>query len=212
MNAGFSNLDTLRKQLLPGTLANERRFDQVFTALGLGTAAAFENFCNRKFNRVADDTEILPADKCQFLLSRYPVETLTAIDLKTTEADGFVAQTVNTFVRTVDLKSGIVNCPEGADAGPWYAQVRFTYTGGFWWETLEPDDASYPSPQPAGSTALKEDLRLAWLMQCEAIWAQRDKLGIGLTDAPATQSKVAALDLSPLVKQMLAQFVRYNLV
>ena len=46
--------------------------------IGLGMAAMCENFCNRDFARVVGDTFISPADRCQFLLPRYPIETVSA--------------------------------------------------------------------------------------------------------------------------------------
>jgi hypothetical protein len=217
MNSGFSNLDTLKKQLLAGTMKNDVRFDAIISALGLGVAGQFATFCNRKFQRVVSDTEILPADRCQFLLSCYPLETISAVDIKVTEALGFESQSPTTFYNTIDLKSGIVNCPEGADAGPWYAQVRFTYTGGYWWETLEPDDASFPSTMPAGAASLPSELFHAWILQCRHTWSKMDKLGVDLLSSSGGEAKVRfAGQISeafmPEVKATLGQFTRYNLV
>lgn len=213
MNVGFANLSTLKKQLLAPALVAATDYDARITALGLGVAEAMGNYCNRKFARAVGTTEILPADRCQFLLARYPIESISAIDLKMTEAEGWVAQTVNEFLRTIDQKSGIVNCPAGADAGPWDAQVRFTYTGGFWWEQLEPTDNGYPASQPSGSNALPNDLKLAWLLQCELIWKMSDKLGTDIGEGKAGRDyELQTLALSPQVKTLLGQFVRYNLV
>ena len=212
MNAGFSNLDTLKKQLLAGTMKNDVRFDATILVIGQGVAGQFETFCNRKFMRVVGDTEILPADRCQFLLSRFPLEAITAVDLKMTEALGFESQSPTTFYNTVGLKSGIVNCPEGADAGPWYAQVRFTYTGGYWWETLEPDDASFPSSMPAGASPLPQELFLAWVLQCRHLWSQIDKLGTDILKDGKPSSLRFPEEFAPTVQKTLGQFTRYNLV
>ena len=212
MNAGFSNLDTLKKQLLAGTMKNDVRFDATILVIGQGVAGQFETFCNRKFMRVVGDTEILPADRCQFLLSRFPLEAITAVDLKMTEALGFESQSPTTFYNTVGLKSGIVNCPEGADAGPWYAQVRFTYTGGYWWETLEPDDASFPSSMPAEASPLPQELFLAWVLQCRHLWSQIDKLGTDILKDGKPSSLRFPEEFAPTVQKTLGQFTRYNLV
>ena len=212
MNAGFSNLDTLKKQLLAGTMKNDVRFDATILVIGQGVAGQFETFCNRKFMRVVGDTEILPADRCQFLLSRFPLEAITAVDLKMNEALGFESQSPTTFYNTVGLKSGIVNCPEGADAGPWYAQVRFTYTGGYWWETLEPDDASFPSSMPAGASPLPQELFLAWVLQCRHLWSQIDKLGTDILKDGKPSSLRFPEEFAPTVQKTLGQFTRYNLV
>ena len=215
MNAGFSNLTTLKGYLLAATMRTRTDWDDAIKSIGQGVASAFENYCNRKFARAVADTEILPADKCQFLLSRYPIESISAIDLKTTESDGWVSQVINTFLNTLDNKAGIVNCPDGADAGPWYAQVRFTYTGGYFWEQLEPADAGYPTAVPIGAALVPADLLESWLLQCEVTWKMRDKLGVGIvggeTKGRGPLYAINDLDFIPFVKKNLGQFVRYNL-
>jgi hypothetical protein len=208
MNAGFSNLATLKTHLLGADIRTRTTWDTEITALGLGMAALFENHCNRKFLRTVGDVATLPADRCQFLLPRFPVESVSAIAVKTTEADGWVAQTINDFVTTIDLTAGIVNLPEAADAGPWYAQVRFTYTGGYWWEIKEPADAGYPATQPTGSFAVPADLVSLWLLLCKDIWNKRDPLGRGIVEKPDVEVQVEELKLSPLVRQGLRQFIR----
>lgn len=214
MNAGFSNLDTLKKHLLAGSTAkSDTRFDTAIAAIGLGAASQSENFCNRKFGRVEDDTYISSADRAEFSLPRYPIESLSLVELKTTEQDGWATldQSPWDTLQSIENSAGLVRFPSDSDVGPYYAQVRFTYTGGYWWETAEPDDANYPSDQPAGSTALPDDLKLAWLLQCETVWAARDKLGMSLVDKPEMQSSIGKLDISPIVKQMLGQYIRYQL-
>ena len=211
MNAGLSNLDTLKKHLLANTLAGNPQFDLVIQAIGLGMAAGFEQYCNRKFARLIGAQDVLPGDRVNYLLSRYPLEALTTVELKLDEADGYVVQTSD-FVNTVDLKNGMVLLPNEADPGDELSQVRFTYTGGFWWEPLEPDDAAYPSALPAGANALPDDLKLAWLLQCQQVWDARDQIGLSLVDAPGTQQTIDTLKLSPLVKTMIAPYVRYQMV
>ena len=210
MNAGFSNLDTLRKKLLAGSLMGETKFDPQITLIGLGMAGAIESLLNRKLARVAGDIEVLPADRNNFVLSRYPLETLTLTELKIIESDGWVAQDAS-VIKAVDTANGIVNWRGDCDAGPDYAQVRFTYTGGFFWETAEPDDAGYPTAIPAGAALLPDAIRQAWLLQCQQVWAACDKLGLGLADEPDKQSKLADIKPSPLIKQMLTSYIRYQM-
>ncbi len=211
MNAGFSNLDSLKKQLLAGTLKNDLRFDAVITALGLGVAAQFANFCNRKFSRVVNDTAVFPADRCEFILPRLPLEAITLAEIKTTEALGWVTQTDPNFIRAIDLASGIVNTGPG-DAGPYYAQLRFTYTGGYFWETLEPDDAAYPTALPAGATAIPDDLYQAWLLQCRHIWSTMDKVGTDILKDGKSASIRFPEEFAPTVQKTISQFTRYTLV
>ena len=211
MNAGFSNLDTLKKQLLANSLQADKRFDAALLAIGRGAAAAFERFCQRNFTRVVDGTEIIGADHVEFLLSRFPLESVSKIERKLTEAAGWEELVINDVVKTIDLASGIVRFAGSQDMGPHDAQMRFTFTGGYWWDTAEPDDEGYPTDAPEGAALLPDDIRLAWLLHCEGIWAKRDKLGTSIVDKPAQQSDTGTLELSPLVKQMLGDYVRYNL-
>lgn len=208
MNAGFSNLATLKAHLLGEALRASTEFNDVILALGLGTAALIENHCNRKFARTIDGTDILPADRIHFLLSRYPVESVTAIAVKFSEAGGWFAQSVNEFAKSIDLRSGIVYQGDGPDAGDYSTQVRFTYTGGFFWEQSEPADVGYPTAQPEGSTALPHDVRLAWLLQCQDTWQRRDRLGAEIAQSGAMNPALAQSELLPLAKSILRPFIR----
>lgn len=210
MNAGFSNLDALKKHLLAPALVAVDKYDAVLQTLGLGVAAAFENYCSRKFAR-ATGTEIIGADRLDFLLSRYPVESVSKIELKLIEAQGWVDLVINDVITTIDQPSGIVHFAGSRDVGPHYAQVRFTYTGGYFWNTTEPNEAGYPAALPDGAAALPEALRLAWLLQCENIWTKKDKRGTGIVAKPDEQFDSSEIKLSPMVKDMINQFVRYQL-
>jgi len=206
MNCGLGNLDTLKRHLLPsGTMAGQTQFDPVITDLGQGVAEDMENFCNRKFERAVGDLAVFQADRNSFVLPRYPVEAITLVELDMKDGNGFMAQDP-TFIQSASLASGVVYLPERPDAGPYFGQVRFTYTGGYWWEELEPDDATYPTQQPAGSTALPKGLRLAWLNHCRAVWSAWDKLGTGLTDKPDIQTTIGEMDFSPAVKRTLGNY------
>ena len=205
MNCGLGNLDTLKRHLLPSnTMAGETRFDQVIVDLGQGVADDFENFCNRKFGRVADDTIIFQADRASFVLPRFPVEEITKVEIQVERADGWFEQEAG-WLESVSLASGVVYLPEPPDAGPYWAQVRFTYTGGYWFEEREPDEEGYPS-KPAGTAALPKGLRLAWLNHCRQVWNAYDKLGTGLIEKPDVQTVIGELDYSASVKRTLGNY------
>lgn len=207
MNAGLGNLDGLKKHLLAGSLAEEKSFDQVIQDTGLGAGALIENFCNRKFARAVGAQAKFQADRASFFLPRYPVEAVTLVEFKLKESDGWVAQDLS-VIRSISAESGIVYFPERADAGPSWGQVRFTFTGGYFFEQLEPDEDGYPSAAPAGAAALPADVRFAWLLQCREMWSKLDKLGTGLVDKPGEQSGTP--ELLPIVKRMLGQYVQMN--
>ena len=186
-------------------MAGDPKFDGVIMDIGLMTAAAMENFCNRRFARGTGLQDVFPADRASFILSHYPVEQITLVELKLKDADGFVAQD-RSFIESTGLSSGIVYLPDNVDAAEYWAQLRFTYDGGYFFETLEPDDKNYPSPMPAGATPLPADLRGAWLLQCRQVWDFCDKLGLAAADKPKVQSALAELDWSPMVKGTLQRY------
>jgi len=213
MNAGFSNLDTLKKHLLAGTMKADVRFNDTISALGTGIAAGFEQATNRKLQRASGDQAVYPADRAEFLLPRFPIESVASLELKLNETDGWVLQDAS-VIRIIDNQTGIINCGD-RDLGPYYGQARFTYTGGYWWETLEPDDASYPSALPAGAAPLPNDLFQAWLLQCRYIWKRLDKMGVDLlkdAEAVVLRAGAAPEDFAPTVTRTLGNYTRYSLV
>src|SRR6185503_8406428 len=106
-------------------------FGPVLLGIGLGMAAMIENFLNRKLARVVGEIEVIAADRANFILRRYPVETIAQIQIDFADGKGWQNQTPLTdFYNSVDTDAGIVMCPEDQDVGPYYARVQFTYTGG----------------------------------------------------------------------------------
>lgn len=211
MNAGLSNLDLLKKHLLAATLGTDPQFDTLIAAIGLGVAGMMEQTCNRKFARAAGAQEEFPGDRASFILSRFPIESVTALDSKNLESDSWTSQDTG-LIKSISASAGLIYLADSHDPGAYWSKVRFTFTGGYWWETAEPNDAGYPSTLPEGAHALPDDLRLAWLLQCREVWNKIDKLNTGLIDKPDAQTNLAGLELSPLVKQMLTNYVVMQLV
>ncbi|GEM_PF-1934768 len=215
MNAGFSNLDTLKQHLLAPALRPTTTYDVQLLDLGRGMAALFANFTQRRLAWMVGDTEIFPAAKAEFILSRFPITAVTLSELKLQESAGWVTQTDPNFILALDLANGIVNCGP-SDVGPSYGQVRFTYNGGYFWETLEPDDAAFPSALPSGAAALPSDLYHAWLLQCKHVWQTIDPRGVkivgeGDKNRVVPQQTFGDMDLIPQVAASLKQFIRYKL-
>lgn len=207
MNAGLSNLYTLKQQLLAEALRASTKYDAQLQAIGTGVAGLLEKFCNRKFARVEGDTFICSADREAVYLPRYPVEDLTAVALKSDETVGWETQT--SFVLNRNDVSGHVYW--GGYAGPDYAQLRFTYTGGYWFDETEENEDTLPT----GATAIPGDLQLAWLLQCRIVWQSIDKLGQDIikTGSSATTQigQLAGLALNDQVKELLQGYRRYQL-
>jgi len=206
MNAGFASLSVLKSHLLAVSMRANLDYDAVITAMGLGMAAAIETFCNRKLARVENDVALFPADRVSFVLPRFPVEAVSAAELKQTDAAGFEPLSLANL--STSLESGVLYTNNGADVGPYSAQVRITYTGGFWWDDTEDSIGEMPD----GATALLEDIRQAWLLQCQAVWGQRDKIGQNIADKPGAESPLQKIELLAGVKEMLRPHIRMSLI
>lgn len=216
MNAGFETLEYLKKQLLAVSLQNDKRWDDQLCLIGRGVAGQFERYCGRKFFRMVNATQIIPGDRVDYLLERYPVESVSQMQLLLKQSQGWQPLDMNCIVSTIDLRSGIIHLDTDSDlAGP-SSQVQITYTGGYWWQTCSKDDPDYSAVPPAGANLLPQSIRLAWIMQCRKIWESIDKTGkdilqVGSNPENYSQS-LGALDLIPLVKSALEEFVRYTMI
>jgi len=210
MNAGLGNLDTLKRHLLPESMVAQTNFDAKIANVGKGVAGLIEKHCNRQLARVVGDKAEFTADRAAFWLPRYPVEVITTVEQKDEESAGYVA--LPDAVQNSNLKTGQIWF--AAQLGEWWSWMRITYTGGFFWEQLEPADVGYPTAQPGGSTALPDDIKLAWLLQCGRVWELIDKLGTNISPDKQVQfvaQTLSALELVPEVKQILNAHVRYQI-
>jgi hypothetical protein len=212
MDLGLGNLSTLKKFILPGSLASTASAivpDATFTALGLGASAAIEGICNRNFGRKIGDTFLTDADRFNVILPRYPVETITSVSIKASDADTYLPQIISNVIVRKDLASGSLWFPY--IQGVHWGTIQIVYTGGYWYETKEPSDAGYPTTQPSGSTALPADLQMAWLLWCSEIWNRRDKLGLGLANTPDQVFQIDKLTLPEPLAQMIKRYARMQL-
>lgn len=210
MDVGFSNLETLKRLILAESMQSNKAFDNQIITLGVGIKNQFENFTNRNFARLVGAQEVFPADRCEFLVSRLPIEVVTLAEKKKCETDGFVAQCAE-FIRIIDQANGIINTGD-IDAGRHFEQIRFTYTGGFFWNTLEKGDPNYRAQLPAGAAALPNDLFFAWVNQCKHMWKNQDKLGLDLLNDGDIKSLRFPQDFAPTIEATLNSYKRYNLV
>jgi hypothetical protein len=210
MNAGLGNLDVLRKFLLADSLAGENRFDAKIKAIGLGMAGMMDQSCNRKFAFADDDTATFDVMRTHFYLPRYPISEISKVEQRDVSGgDWYDLGAVAGVIVNRDEEKGWISF--GWLRGIQTSLLRVTYSGGYWFETLEPDDEGYPSAAPVGVAVLPDEVKTAWLLQCQEVWNKMDKLGAGLTDGPDKQSSLDKLELVPLVKQMLKQHVRYQI-
>jgi hypothetical protein len=206
MNAGLGNIKTLKAHLLAEALREDTAYDSQLLLIGLGTAAAFEGYCDRKFAWAEDDTFTCSADRTFVYLPRYPVTAITTVELKT----ALTWETQTGLIQSWNDYTGHVYW--GGEAGPDYAQLRFTFTGGYWFDTTADDSGVMPDD----ATALPSDLKLAWVMQCRQAWQSVDKLGVDILKTGSSSQFVTGslsnLDLIPDVKNILDGYRRFQML
>lgn len=218
MNAGFSNLDFLKKQLLAKSFSSDTRFNDLIQAIGLGVAKQFATICNRDWAYQAGCAEVALGDRSFWFVRRTPVTQFTGVNLRFFRTDQWVSILGQPL--QADEEKGLIHF--GYTLGRAPIEFQVIYNGGFWWEQLEPDDANYPSTIPADITnnaagldpqkfMLPDDLKLAWLLQCKHVWSNQDKIG---TDV-LTSGKVSSLrfpeDFAPTVEQTLSLYKRFQI-
>jgi hypothetical protein len=209
MNLGLGNLDDLKQFILAESLRDQTDKDAVLQVIGKGVAAAFHRRCNRDFDRVVGAVDNFTADRSDWTLRRYPVEAITSVEIKSSDSEGYVAQT--DAIQNSHLEAGLIDF--GGFLGDHRTRVRVVYTGGFWFETKEPTDDDYPTAQPEGTTAVPDDLKQAWLLQCQHVFESKDHLlpkGIAADGSPLPLNLKDA-GIVPAVEELLRGFIRYQI-
>lgn len=202
MNCGLGNLWTLKRQLLAEQLRVGTEYDELLATIGLGVAAHFERFTNRKFTRQEDAEFISGADRDHCFVDRYPVEDLSAVYLKTSHDGGWEELELSSIINS-ELRVGFFHW--GSRLGCSGDSVKLVFTGGYWFDT----SSDNTEPQPSGSFNLPDDLRFAWILQCREVWINTDKLGLGIARESKDQFSYAKLDLSPQVRDILHGYRRF---
>ena len=214
MNAGFSNLATLKAQLLSPSLLSSTDWDARVLAIGLGVAGAFEVFCNRKFKYTAGALDVTQGDRSCWYVQRYRVTQFTKVELRFFRADAWTD--ISGQPLAADEGKGLIHF--GYTLGREPMQVRVTYNGGYWWPQLDSGDAGYPDTVPADITnnaagiaatdfLLPAELQLAWFIQCRQLWAGMDKIG----DEIAKVSENPGTQFVPQVERILTKYIRRQL-
>jgi hypothetical protein len=203
MNLGLGNLTELKAQLLSEVLRAGTEYDAPLQAIGSGVAAQFDQHCNRKLARAVADTVTFPADSPVYFLPRYPVEDVTAVATK--DERGTTWSDVLADLYNWNAENGAIYFLVAL--GPNHSQLKITFTGGYWVDTSEDNSGTLP----AGAVALPGDLKLAWFLQCEEVWNQKDKLGVGIIAETAKKPNFKSLELIPEVKDILRAHIRYQI-
>ena len=208
MNAGLSNLATLKGFLLANSLQSATTYDATkLLPIGLGVADLMNTFCGRQFGYNAAISEIFPGDRPHWYLSYFPVLSIASVNMRYFITDPWTNITGEPI--QWNQNTGLLSF--GYTLGRFPLQIQVNYAGGYFFEQLEPADGGYPTTPPAGSTPLPYGVQLAWLLQCAEVWNKIDKLGAGVADRPDSFALTGALELSPGVKQLLQSYRRLNL-
>src|SRR4051812_29422645 len=104
----LGNLIELKRRLLSSALTSQTTYDSQITVVGRGVAAQFEKFCNRKFGCAIADTYVVPADRSHVYLPRSPVESISSLEQRDTQADGWRTLIQAQAIQQQDNNSGYV--------------------------------------------------------------------------------------------------------
>ena len=222
MNAGFSNLISLKQQVLAPALVAATDYDSRLLAIGLGVAKSFDNYCNREFMYAAGIKEVFTGDRPFWFARRAPVTQFTTVNLRFFRSDPWT--NISGQPLAADEEKGLIHF--GYTLGQNPLQVQLIYNGGYFWEQLEPTDPGYPTAIPADITnnqagldpakfLIPADLQFAFYMQVRKVWEAVDKIGDKISEvgsnARQTAEVMAGLDLIPQVKTILDNYRRYQL-
>lgn len=203
MDLLLGNLADVKTAVLPSALATSTDFDAVLQQIGAGVAAALQRACNRQFARVENATFVTSAERSSLVVDRYPIESVSKIEIRDDPTTGWVEQTG--LVWNLQEEAGLVFF--NGIVGSSRSLVRVTFTGGWWYDTEE----DYTGTLPEGATALPPDLKNAWLMQCQHEFERRAKMSeqtLARDKASATQD----VELLPFVNTVVTQYRRLALI
>jgi len=197
LDAGLGTLNYLKSRILPAGAVEVQDWDDALQRLGKAVAVRMEAFCNRRFTRSEAHVDEFSALATSIVLRALPVEEITSVEIRSftgtlTDYEGGWQ---------LDQRAGLVLFRSIPGDGT--ERLVVTYAGGYWL-----DDGS---TQPAGSTALPDDLLEAWVMQCQA-WAEARRLfgTISLAGMENQKSPPSPVHLTAEVTAILESYRRYS--
>lgn len=200
---GLGTLGQLKRFLMNAAEVESPTYDSAITMIGRGMSKLFSNRTNRVLRRSVDAMESCPAVRSGYRAKCAPIEEVSLFEVKYGEAYGWSTVPVTSAIELIQPEDGLLRFyPAVMREGGLF---RITLTGGYWVDLSDDDSGSCPQ----GATPLPEDLRLAWLMQCQHIWLNRDNLGIAYSPAGESKAKPIAMEhvtLLPLVGMTLANY------
>ena len=192
----LTQLTTLKSRL--SILDTDTTQDALLTSAIQAVSARFDTETNRTLGRTVDFQQEFDADGTEIIAACFPIETVAKFELKTSEASGWIEQSLRDFL----IRSGCVislGVPFSARYEP-LSLARVTYTAGY----VLPGE-----PDVSGSTRLPAELEQAAVEQV-AFWFQtRDHVGVNRQwPKGGTYETFPDLDLLPSVRAVLGRYRR----
>src|SRR5436190_16410766 len=191
----LTQLSTLKSRL--GLDSFDLDQDTLLTNYLKHASGRFAKECNRIFDRAAGATFEFAADEMQIAPDRYPIESVTSFDLKSNEAEGWIAQTAVSALISPNKCLIELPCPLGTSR----QKARVTFTSGY----------VLPGATPgAGQTALPDEIEQACIDQVVYWYQNRQRLGLLSTSGEGgSVQQFKSLDLLPQVTAVLKKYERW---
>ena len=205
VDCGLGMLSAVKAHVLAAPLQAQSEYDTALQVIALGVAGQINTFLNRKLVRTVNAVEEYSGDRDHVFVEHAPLETVNLFEVDWADGNGFSVATgwiLSTAANGKVTFAGII--------GYQRVRLRLTVTGGYWYDAT-PDQSG---TLPTGATALPPEITLAWLTQIEHVWQNRDNLGITLAETGNRRfekSRLQNAELIPMVKELLRNFVRYQL-
>jgi hypothetical protein len=195
----LTQLATVKARL--AVLETDTIYDEVLMRAIEVFSERFDRECNRTLARTVGMTQEFPAGEIEIPVCCYPIETVTKIELKSSESAGWVVQTgVEYLIRekcVVSLAVPLTGLRSSAALG------RVTYTGGY----VLPGDAAGP-----GQAVLPAELEHAAVEQVAFWFQRRDTAGvIRIWPTGGNYMQLVDTDLMPSVRAVLRRYTRFSL-
>jgi len=172
--------------------------DELLTRIIEGVSGKFDRHCNRTFARTENATEEFQGDDTEIRVSCYPIESISAFHLKTTDREGWVLQTL-TDIDYMTRHACVISLT--AMLGTYRQMGRVTYTGGYVLPGTEAGE---------GQTALPAEIEHACVEQVAHWFQNKDRLGVSsISGEGGAISTFAKLDLLPDVTETLSKYRRF---
>jgi hypothetical protein len=196
---GYRNLAWLKSRLLPADMGDQSDYDADLSNIGLAVAAHFDRYTGRELIRAVDARFECAGGVPSLVVSRYPIEEITSAVLI---SGGSQSDISDAILNTLE-KAGVIDF--GGTIGSVQDKLRIGITGGFW---CDDDDE-----QPAGSTALPDDILGAWVHQCRAVCEAENIFRAKGAERPDKKTagpvSLETLTLLPGVKSILQLHMRF---